>query len=1139
MFGFKKAKQERLIRIMKSCLLFIFLGIGACFANETYSQKTFFTVEYNNRTVKEIMNEIEQKSEYIFFYLENSLDLNRKVTLKVENEQVEKILDKLFSGTLNRYYISDRQIIIFKGKDELSTTLPIVMQSRSIAGVVRDALGPIAGANIVVKGTTNGSITDMDGKFTLSNIPDNAILQVSFIGYLAQEVRVGNQTNLTITLIEDSKVLDEVVAIGYGSMRKKDITGAVGSISNKEIQEMGGNRIEQILLGKESGVQVKAVSGAPGTAPQIRIRGIGSISAGADPLYVVDGYPTDNIQTLNPSDIESMDILKDASATAIYGSRGSNGVVIINTKRGKAGKPTITVDVSYGLQKVYDIPKMMSGPELAIYGLDGLRNKNTDAGEDVSGHPTTWFYPMPRPSMDVVEGKIVDVQMVDEILRVAPENRYQLNAYGGNESIHYSVSGEYLSQNGVVLNSDFKRYSLRTNLDAKLTDRLLLKLNLNPSFTNEHISDESSSSSYGSYMSASPVNRAQLWPSYFPAVDENGEYFMFDHADGSQEWNPLAQVNEVINNQRRIRFLGNVNLEYKILNELKLNVMLGGNMVSTNLMRFEPELEAFAGGGSHNVVYGRDDSSMGVNWITEYTLHYNKSFSKHNITGLAGFTAQKDWYKTSFLASNRYPNNLIPTLSAVGGVITNGTANINEWSLVSYLARLNYSYNNKYYLTASVRTDGSSRFGSEKKYGFFPSAALSWRVSEEEFLKDVSFLSDLKLRVSFGRTGNNDIGRYEHLATINYNRYTLGGGTIEGYSPGNLSNPYLTWETQDQINTGLDFSILENRLSFNFDYFVSRNTNLLLDVNIPAATGFTNTLKNIGEVKNNGLEFTISSVNIKNEFEWSTDFNISTYKNEVVKLGLSGDPIYSATGMVGGANITMVGHPLGMFYGYLTDGIFLNQAEVDKGPIFGVGTSAQSRPGDIRFVDVSGDGKIDSDDQTIMGNPYPDFFYGMTNHFSYKNLSMSISLQGTYGNDILNLAGVGFLNMRGTRVLQSATQNNYWKSEQDPGDGKTVRPNDSPTGNNRATSQRYIDTGSFLRVNNVSLSYIFPEKIARKLTLSSLQVYLNSTNTFTFTNNKTSFNPDVSNSGNPLTPGVSFSDYPLPKTFLIGLNIGF
>ena len=1155
-FKEKKTKQKKLIRFMKYCLIFIILGIGSCFANETYSQRTFFTFEYKNRTVKEIIREIEQSSEYIFFYMDKSVNLNRKVSVKVDNEQVEKVLDQLFAGTRNQYYISDRQIIISSAKapEPINIAPVIQQQGRTITGVVRDASGPVIGANVVIKGTTNGDVTNIDGRFSISNIQSNAVLQVSFIGYVPQEVSVGNQSSFDIIIQEDIGALEEVVVVGYGTLRKKDLTGSVGQVSSSVLESQVTRQIDQALTGQIAGVQVISKTGSPGQAPIIRIRGVGSITASSEPLYVVDGFPTDNIQTINPGDIESMDILKDASSTAIYGSRGSNGVIIINTKRGVAGKPTITLDVSHGYSKTYEIPPMMTGPELAEYAYWSVRQRNLDMGitNEVLDNTTPTEWPglrLPTPQWEVVNGtNVVDFDMVRAILRTAPETRYMVGVNGGNDNVRYSMSAEYLSQEGVVLNSNFDRLSVRSNFDLKLSQRASIKLNLNPSFTNENMSYESSSSAYGTYISSSPVNRAQLWPSYFPArhpsgytgySGEDGEYFMFDHNDASHEWNPLAQVNEVLNNRKRDRILANLELDFQILNDLRLNIMLGGTITNSSSTRFEPSLMVFSSGGDYdNDAFGEESASKSINWATEYTLHYNKTFGKHSVQGLAGFTAQANWTKNASLQSNRYPNNLIPYLSAVANIITAGTATVNEWSMVSYLARLNYNYDSKYYLTATWRTDGSSRFGKDNKYGYFPSASLAWRISQEGFLTNIEALNDLKLRVSYGLSGNNNIGGYNHIATISYLRTVWGGAAVEGYAPARLDNSMLTWEVQKQINAGLDLSIFNNRLAVTFDFYRSRNTDLLLDVNIPATTGFTRTTKNIGEVENTGFDIQVKTENLRSRnFRWSTDFNISHFTNKVISLGPEGDPIISE------AHITQIGRPIGMFYGYIKEGILMTQAEVDSSPLFGTGTPNQSRPGDFRWKDVNGDGVINSLDQTEMGNPYPDFTYGMTNNVSWKNLSLSVSLYGSYGNDVLNLACLGIMNRRGNRVNQLARELNYWISEQQPGDGKTPRPNDVSTGGgNREISQHYMDYGSFLRINNLRLQYDIPMGAIRNFfNANSLraQIYFNITNLHTFTKNETCFNPDISNSTASATPGVSFSDYPLPRTYLLGININF
>ncbi|MDQ3535352.1 MAG: TonB-dependent receptor, partial [Bacteroidota bacterium] len=962
---------------------------------------------------------------------------------------------------------------------------------------------------------------------------------------VAQEIAIGNRTTINVILRPDLKALEEVVVIGYGSVDRKDLTGSVASVGSAEIRDLAVTRVDQALIGKVPGVQVKPSSGEPGAAPQIRIRGVGSISAGGDPLYVVDGFPMNSIQNLNPNDIESIDVLKDASATAIYGSRGSNGVIIINTKRGKSGKATLTFDHYYGFQKISKVPQFMNGMEQAQHYFDGIRNRNIDEGNNVSGPVETWKIPVPVTLLEVLEGRqpthpgvTLDFRdALDEVLRTAPQQQYQLTGTGGNENVKYVIGGEYLTQDGIIINSNFKRFSARANIDAKLSDKLTVKMNLNPSFTDKTNVGGPGPDEIGSDGSRGSdiIYNALVIPQYYSLRNPDGSYFPFgDGLDAVvSTQNPLALANEVMKKQRGMGVLGNINAEYEILSGLKFNAMVGVNLMSIKGMRFKPQLLAF----NNNPAVGSDNASMILNWLTEYTMNYTKSLGSHNLSGLVGFTSQKETFESNFMTSNRYPNNLVPTLSAVSGIITNGTATVSEWSMLSYLSRVNYNYDNKYYVTASIRTDGSSRFGSENKWGIFPSAALAWRISDEVFMQEVPHLNDMKIRTSYGETGNNNIGNYDHYATVNYDRYVFGGGPVGGYAPGRLSNPFLTWETQKSFNIGTDISLFSNRLNFTVDHFQSRNYDLLLNVNVPDVTGFSNALKNIGEVKNSGWEFALNTVNLKDKFEWSTNFNLSTYRNEVVRLGPEGDPIIS------GGNITMIGQPIGMFFGWLSDGIFMNQAELDRGPIFNPGARDASRVGDVRFVDVSGpngvpDGVINSFDKTSMGSPYPDFYYGMTNNFSYKGIGLSVGIQGSYGNEILALSRNQLANNR-ARFRQLSILNNYWKSEQDPGDGKTPRPNDTPTGNFRGTySQLWLDTGTYLRVNNISLSYLFPELISTRLRLGSLRVYINATNPFIFTEH-IGFNPDVSRNNSALNPGNENFEYPLPKSIVFGLNIGF
>jgi TonB-linked SusC/RagA family outer membrane protein len=1009
--------------------------------------------------------------------------------------------------------------------------------------VTNDRGEPLPGVSVIVKNQKNnyttGTNTDSAGVFSFQRLSAGGPYTFTFsaVGFETQPmagytIRDDNDLSLSVQMKSSATNLDQVVVVGYGTQLRKDLTGSVASVGTKDIRDLAVNRIDQALLGKVAGVQVKPVSGEPGAAPQIRIRGIGSISAGAGPLYVVDGFPTSSIETLNPNDIETLDILKDASATAIYGSRGSNGVVIINTKRGRSGKATITFDTYTGWQQIAKRPKFMTAMEQARYYYDGIRNRNIDEGRDVSGPYTSWFRKVPQEAIDVLEGRnTYDVDALDVVTRTAPQQQYQVTATGGSENVKYALSGEYFNQQGIVINSDFKRYSMRANIDAQISKRLTVKINVNPSFTD---SRSILAAGAGTGPNDGVIAQAVIVNPWYPLIDSAGNYFAFNGLAGSSNaTNPLALAREVKARQKGIRLLGNINAEYKIFNELKFNVLFGANLMSSRANRFKPQLPAFF----NDPAIGTDNSNMITNWLTEYTLNYNKAFGQHNVSALAGFTSQKETSESNFLTSNKYPNNLVANLSAASGQILDGSSDSYKWSLISYLARFNYNFKGKYYATASIRTDGSSRFGSQHKYGVFPSVALAWRVSDESFLKNVGFLSELKLRTSYGETGNNNIGNYDQYATINYERYTLGGGAVGAFAPARLANPNLTWEKQRQVNVGVDMAFFNRRITLTVDHFISRNTDLLLNVNVPDITGFSTALKNIGEVKNNGWEFSLSTINISNKFQWTTDFNLSTYRNEVVKLGPQGDPIYS------GGNVTMIGKPIGMFYGLINDGVFKNQAELAKGPIFSPGSAVRSRVGDSRFLDITGpdgkpDGIINSLDQTIMGSPYPDYYYGMTNHFSYKSLTLTVSLQGSQGNKVLSVSRLGTLNTRG-RVRQLASSNRYWKSEQDPGDGQVPRPNDAPTGNNREPwNSRYLDYGTYLRINNINLSYLLPPTVAQKLSLNSIRFYVSANNPFLFTKNE-SFNPDVSNTENPLTPGIDNNNYPLTKSLVLGLNLSF
>jgi TonB-linked SusC/RagA family outer membrane protein len=1128
--------SKRIIYVFIAQLLFCTVLLASnSSAQRKNIEEVKLSLNIKEKSLSHFFRQVESKTDYKFTYTDNFVDLTQEVSVAASNKSLYDILANVSLQTkLSFVQINDNIHVKGNQKFDSSQAVKIVPPANlTVKGVVTDESGQvIPGVTVLVKGTTTGTATDIDGAFSIQ-AEEGATLVFSFIGFITKEINIGSLTTLNVVLVEDIAALSEVVVVGYGTVDRKDLTGSIGSVSASQLTEMNGSstRVDAALQGKVAGVDVRLRDGEPGSAPQITIRGLGSIGAGSDPLYVVDGFPVEDIGSLNMNDVESIDILKDASSTSIYGSRGANGVVIITTKRGKEGKSSITLDVYRGWQSPMIMRKMMNAQQSAQYFYDAMKNRNIDEGRDVSGHPSTWFRPVGPEVMDVLDGKnTYDVNPLEYVLRnSAPQAQYSLSSSGGTDKIQYAISGEYLTQEGLVIENDMERLSFRSNVDAKLTNRLKVNFNLNPSFIHRNRVQSSGHASEPDHLSI--IGVATTLHNFFPLYDEQGNYSIFEgYSSVANLANPLAVAKEIKQVEKQGRILGNVNLIYDFENGFKFNALLGGNLRTQRDSYFRPELPVFFG----TSVFGSDGTTWAETWVSEYILSYDKKFNKHSISAVGGFTAQKDRVEINYLESNFYPNNLVPTLNATNQ-LTGGYSEFYEWALLSYLTRVNYNFDSKYYLSASIRTDGSSRFGSNNKWGWFPSLGLTWRLSDEELIQNLQFLEDLKLRASYGQTGNNNIGNYTHLPTVTFQNYPTG----QGYAPAALANPNLRWEKQKQTNFAVDALFFNGRLGVTAEYMRSVSSDLLLNVPVPQITGFSNQLQNIGEVENKGWEIVLNSVNIDKKFKWTTDFNISQYKNKVLQLGPEGAPIIS------GAHITQIGQPIGMFYGYLWDGIFMNQAEVDQGPLWNPGGNLQSRPGDLRWVDVSGaegvpDGKIDTYDKTTMGSPYPDFYYGMQNRFTYGNFSLTVSLTGSQGNQILAEAYRSNANTRG-RMKQVIRNWNYWQSEQNPGDGKTPRPNDGPTGGNREQwSQFHLMDGSYLRINNINFGYQIPKQLVEKLGLTNAKVYYTAFNPFIITSKDyNGFNPDVNNSGTALNPGVDINNYPIPKSHIVGINITF
>jgi len=1024
---------------------------------------------------------------------------------------------------------------------------------------------PLPGATVVVKGTNVGTITDVDGKFSIT-VPDDAeTLVITYLGFQAQEVPIGDQTTFNIVLQEDPLQLSDVVVIGYGQQRKEDLTTAVATIQAVDIKDQPVNSFDQALVGKLAGVQVIQSSGSPGAGVSIRVRGVGSITAGNDPLYVIDGVPISNdnnratgnidtgtglyteqpinvLSTLNPNDIQSIQVLKDASAAAIYGSRGSNGVVLITTKKGSVGKPTISYNGYYGLQETSTRYDMLNAYEWAEMNFEGKNNTYKDrfpAGQDsdtnaereanLPGVPAALIPPEVQPYLDGVQG-LTDTDWQDEIFRTASIQSHNVSVSGGTETLRYYASGEYMDQEGLIISSGFKRYSGRFNLDLN-TGKLKVGLNINPTFTEHDLVN-----SEGPWWDHGVVGLALHISPIWPVFNEDGSYNYGANAWGfamTDAVNPVALAQEIQDNLDHLRLLGNAYAEYDILDNLSYRLNFGFDLNNFQRDYFWPSTVEVRGVSGPRVPIGFSRSRFTTNWLVENLLNYSESIGNHNFSAIAGFTAQKEEFKSSDVSAGNFPNDLVPTLNA--GLVNGGGSFQEEWSLLSVLGRVQYNYNNKYYLSAAIRADGSSRFGSNNKWGYFPSASAGWRISGEDFLADSDVISNLKLRASYGQTGNFQIPNYGSIGLLGFTDYVLGGNVISpGLAPTTPSNPDLSWEITTMVDIGVDFGLFNDAVYLELDYYNADTEDLLLNVPVPMTSGFTSELRNIGEVNNEGFEASLTVQNREGEFGWSVTGNFSTNNNEVISLADNVPQIIVGGGTGSAQWITTPGEPIGSYYNPVYDGVFMNQEQIDATPSVG-----NANPGDLIFLDIDGDGEINfANDRVIQGNYQPDFIYGATVDLEYKGIDFNVAIQGAQGHEILHLFRRYIYNQEGNMNLMRGALNR-WQSEAMPGDGQTNRANRLQTGSNGQTSNWHLEDGSYMRIRNITLGYTFPRALMETIKVSNLRVYFTVLNAYTFTD-YLGFNPEVnSRPDNALNPGEDYASYPLPRTYTLGLNLSF
>jgi TonB-linked SusC/RagA family outer membrane protein len=1128
------------LRVMKLTMFFLlaaFLQVSA----SVYSQQTKLSITLQNASVKEVLKHIENQSDFFFLYKNENIDVNRIVSIDIIDKSVEDLLDQLFKGTKVSYEVVNRQIVLVN-KENGEFITQVQQQVKKVTGKVTDSTGgSMPGVSVVVKGTNTGVITDSDGNYSLPNIPENATLRFSFVGMKMQEVAVGNKTAINVTLADESIGIEEVVAIGYGTQKKKDLTGAISSIDSKQIEKLQTNGIDKALQGQIAGLQISSTSGSPGGNTTILVRGISSITGGVEPLFVVDGYPVTNVgysnplSTINPNDIESVDVLKDASSTAIYGSRGSNGVIIITTKRGKIGKPKIEFDLYSGVQEVAHRIDMMNARQFSQMLIDARNNgylENTPTGninDDNSKRGNSYKITDKYKDAAFLESIGEGTDWQDAIFRQALIQNYQLAISGGNEGVKYSISGGYFNQDGVVIKTNFKRYSFKANIDAQINKKFSVGITMLPSF-----SREVSPPITGHYGGFGIINTALAEDPTVPVYNADGTYSTtYISTDGNASMaNPVKIANEYSIKNSQSRLFTNAYAEYVILPALKIKTSMGTDVNYFKTSNYKPL--TLSGSSATAPATATITNNEAINWLSETTLSFKKTFSNvHQLDAVAGFTAQSDHFDAVTTNATNFPDDLIPNIN--GGTVTSGGEIIATNNLLSVFTRANYSYKGKYLLTATVRQDGSSRFGGNRRWGTFPSGSLGWKVSEESFMKSIRLISDLKLRTSYGVTGNNAIGDYRALGLVNSSNYVIGDALTPGAIPGSLPNPSLGWESQSQLDLGIDLSLFKNRISIIADWYDKRNKDMLFNVQTPSVTGFTNAIVNLGEVQNKGIEFAVNTRNLVNKFKWTTNFNITFNKNKVLAMSTANDKIYGNTGGRGNSNVTMVGEAIGVFYGKRFLGVFNSDEEAKA-----YGAEPFAKAGDFKFKDVDNNKKIDDNDREVIGSPHPKYFFGFNNTFSYKNFSLDVLTNGMMGQKVF--ASLFALNNSGVQNNMAFIDEARWRSADQPGSGKYGSFGRSIRGgknDNFAYSSWSLFDASFFRIKQITLNYNIPSHIVKYLKLESARCYAGVSNVYTFTNYP-GYDPEVGNGGDTQTVlGVDFGTYPSARTYTLGINFSF
>lgn len=1100
----KKMSLIKILVAMKFTLLLFLLTTAQVFGT-AYSQATKLSVNLQNATLVEILNDIENQSQFKFLYNNDLLENKNHGTVRFNQRTVEQILDNLLEGTRSKYSVLENNLIVIS-PDEFA------IQQGVVTGVITDEKGePLIGATVVVKGTTIGAITNVDGSYTLSGVPSgDVVLIVSFIGYTPQEVSATGGT-VNVTLKEDIVGLDEVIVVGYGSVKKSDLTGSVSQVKAEDLAAYPSLGMMQALQGRASGVQIQANNGEPGASFNVRIRGATSINSSSSPLYVVDGFPGGVAPPAE--DIASIEVLKDASATAIYGSRGANGVILITTKRGSTGSAKIELNTSFSFQNEINRLDLLNKDQFTDYVTE-INPKALDG--TIMGTGTDWQ---------------------EEIFRTGQIQNHQISVSGGNDELKYYVSGGFYDQSGVIINSNYKRYSLTSNFDIKASEKFRMGLNLfaRRTIKNGVRTQESS----GGTNNAGVISAAFQGEPTLPVYNDDGSYAVSWLGDPND--NPVAVANEQANERLDDRIQANFFGEYEFIKDLKLRVVLGANINNYREGNYTPTTlnAGLQTGGTGTIGSGKYTALINENYLT-----YTKQIGDHNISAMAGYSYESTSSEYWYASSQAYLTDAFLWWDLDGGSTYNRpNSSLTETELSSFYGRVNYKLFDRYLITFNARYDGSSKFAKNNKWAFFPSGAIAWNMAEESFMDDMEKISQLKLRASYGITGNQAIGPYQSLAKLGTVHSIENSSIMNAVRPTTVANDNLTWESTAQTDIGFDLGLFDQRISIVADFYIKKTTDLLFSSPLPEYSGYSSLLKNIGSLQNKGFEFTISSVNTNGALRWTTDLNYSINRNKILELPDGNDILYRVLPghMVGisATNILRVGEPVGAFYGYTYDGVYQEGETILPG-------NFDQYAGGEKFKDIDGvkneegeltgesDGNINGDDRSIIGNPHPDFIWGLNNTLEYKNFDINIFFQGSQGNDIYSYTLQELETLRGTSNSTTEALKRWM-----PSNTETDVPV-AAAARGYHSSSRFLMDGSYVRLKNVALGYTLPKDMINSIGLGNVRVYVSAQNILTFTKYR-GYDPEVNygGAGSSNRLGFDYGSYPNAKSVTLGLKVTF